>query len=283
MTATTETFVPPSDEAGGPPDRGRKWRRAFMIAGGVFVIGVLALRILPPLLDGGEPEPEVGPTLAPAVSVDQAPLPDARAEPPAVAPAAPLAESPPAMPEAAPVPASAAPAGDADNLEAAPVQAVGEVDAVDPDAGARPSAPATGANPSLPVPDLSDASGETELPVSEKVADRVMEAVGFGTPASAAPPAPAATVLRARVAVGGGQHLNVRSTPGVSGTATVIGSLADGSEIEISAWATAADGSVWVRLQDPEAPAIDQGWLFGPLVALADPEAAFTDLPEADL
>lgn len=289
MTATTETFSPPTEDA-GRTQRRRKWQWAFMIAGGIFILGTLALRFGPALLGNADAEVESGPTLAPALpATDNAPLSIAADTPaePAAAPVQPQAQThqaqahtvpaAPIAPAAGTVPtAPPAAASDATALNTAPPPAD---TAANPVSGSEAAVPDT---PAAPAPDLSDASGEQELPVSAKVADRVMEAVGIGSPAPAAAPAAApATVLQARVAVGGGQHLNVRSTPGAVGTATVIGSLADGSEIEISAWTTAADGSVWVRLQDPEAPAIDQGWLFGPLVALADADASFTDLPEA--
>ena len=266
MTATGE-FTPPAEltEGGaGGGSRRRLWLYGGLGLGAVLILG-LGLLLVPAAAPEEPPAPATG-LLVPA------------AEP--LAPPAPAAEAP-----AEPPPAAVA--------EPAPEPAVAAVDplsAPEPAVAAVPPTTAVSEPGAPPAPSedpdalrqqmlaASDAAGPGDLPMTDAAADRAMVAVGLG-PAPEPPAAadPNLVLVQGRVNTGGGV-LNVRRTPGLA--AAVIGQVADGLPLDLSAWATAPDGGIWVRIQDPDAGPIDQGWVFALLVDMEDEHTALHQVVE---
>lgn len=303
---TTSEFTPPAELTEGTPSAESNWRsRIWLYVGlgvGALLLVVIAIVVVPALLQPTVEAPQTGAALAPVVPAADPPSaadPTVEQVEPTNAEAAELLAF---VQEAELDPETVATFEKAVGMSFAEFSALsdeeafavmwGTVDENDApldlegtgnEVAMPPNAvPATAselpANPSnlrQQMLNESDAAGPGELPMTDEAAERAMVAVGLAAPEAA--PVLDLVLVQGRVNTGGGT-LNVRRQPGIG--APIVGQVSDGSAIDLSAWGRAADGSIWVRVQDPNAGPIDQGWVFALLVDMDDDHTALPQVTD---
>ena len=302
---TTSEFTPPAELTEGNPVVESSWRSRIWMYGGlaglVLLLLVLAVAVVPALMN-----PEAAPDDAAASGAALAPvvppaeIPPVVADPPVAASGSTDATASNQAPQFALDPATLDPEKlaafeQAIGMSFAEFSALSDEEAWEVMWGQRDegeAAPALPVDPpagglavdTVAVPpqqelrqqmlDDSNAAGPGELPMTDEAADRAMVAVGL-TPVEGTTTAVAVElnlVLVGGTVNTGGGTLNVRRQPGLG--APIVGQVSNGSSLDLSAWATAPDGGIWVRIQDPNAGAIDQGWVFALLVNMDDEHTA---------